>query len=120
MDRAVLALLEHASVQKAAAAVNISDVTLWRWMQQEEFQRRLRTARRQAYAQSIGRLQQSSAVAVNTLLRVMTDSSAPAASRVRAARAVLKHAAWAIEIEDLNWRVTDLERAAEKSTDPDQ
>jgi hypothetical protein len=45
----------------------------------------------------------------------MTDQGAPAASRVRAADSVLDHAARAIELEDTEVRLSDLERAAEKS-----
>jgi len=119
VDRAILALLEHTTVEKAAAAIGISDVTLWRWMQKEEFQARLRLARRQAYAQCISRLQQASSAAVGALLRVMTDQGAPAASRVRAAETVLDHAARGIELEDIEVRLSDLERDAEKSSPPE-
>jgi len=115
VDRAILALLEHTTAEKAAAAIGVSAVTLWRWMQQEDFQARLRLARRRAYSQSVARLQPASSAAVGTLLRVMTDQAAPAASRVRAADSVLDHAAKAIELEDIEERLSDLERAAEKS-----
>ena len=40
----------------------------------------------------------------------------PAGSRLRAADSVLDHAARAIEIDDLDARISDLERAAEKPT----
>ena len=46
----------------------------------------------------------------------MVDPSSPAASRVRAADCVLDHAAKAIEIEDIDVRVTALEQAAEITT----
>jgi hypothetical protein len=115
VDRAILALLEHTTADKAAAAIGVSYVTLWRWMQQDEFQVRLRSARRQAFSQSVARLQQASSAAVGTLLRVMTDQAAPAASRVRAADSVLDHAARAIELEDIEVRLSGLERDADKS-----
>ena len=117
VDRAIMALLEHTTLEKAAAAIGVSDVTLWRWMKQPEFQKRLRLARRQALAQCIGRLQQASPAAVGALLRVMTDQTTPAASRVRAAQSVLEHAMRALELEDLEARLSDLERAAEKPAD---
>jgi hypothetical protein len=114
-DRAILALLENATIEKAAAACGVSHVTLWRWMQQQDFQMRLRSARRQAYSQCIGRLQQASSAAVGTLLRVMTDQAAPSASRVRAADSVLDHCANAIELDDIDARIRDLEQAATES-----
>ncbi|MBZ5618476.1 MAG: hypothetical protein LAQ69_07100 [Acidobacteriia bacterium] len=112
-----MALMEHTTIDKAAAACGVSYVTLWRWTQQEEFQRRLHLARRQAFSQAVARLQQASSAAVGTLLRVMTDQAAPAASRVRAADSVLDHAAKAIELEDLDIRLSELERAADQSKD---
>ena len=116
VSRAIVALLENPSVEKAAAAIGVSPVTMWRWLQRTDFQARLRLARRRAYSQCVGRLQQASSAAVGTLLRVMTDQAVPAGSRVRAADSVLDHAARAIEIDDLDARISDLERAAEKST----
>ena len=45
----------------------------------------------------------------------MVDATAPAASRVRAADCVLGHAAKAIELADIEFRVAELERTAESS-----
>jgi hypothetical protein len=44
----------------------------------------------------------------------MLDPSMPASTRVRAAECVLAHAAKAIEIEDVEARVSELERAADE------
>jgi hypothetical protein len=81
-------------------------------MKLPEFQEAYREARRAAFGQSIARLQQASSAAVATLLKVMVDANAPAASRVRAADCVLDHASKAIEIEDIEVRVSELEQAA--------
>ena len=43
----------------------------------------------------------------------MVDPNTPAATKVRAADSVIDHSAKAIEIEDLEVRLTELERAAE-------
>ena len=56
----IVALLEHPTLQKAAAAVGISDVTLWRCMKQPEFAEAYRKARKEAFSQSVGRLQHAS------------------------------------------------------------
>jgi len=56
-----------------------------------------------------------STAAVSTLLKVMVDPSTPASTKVRAADSVLSHSAKAIEIEDIEARVSELERAAEAS-----
>jgi hypothetical protein len=56
-----------------------------------------------------------SSAAVSTLGKVMLDSAAPPATRVRAADSILNHTSKAIEIEDIERRVSELERAAEES-----
>ena len=45
----------------------------------------------------------------------MVDANTPASTRVRAADSVLDHAKQAIEIEDIDVRVAELERAAEQA-----
>ena len=108
-EQAVVALLQHPTIEKAAAAVGVSHVTLWRWMQTEEFQQAYRKARRQAFSQSLARLQHAASAATATLLKIMVDREAPAASRVRAAAHVLENALRGMELEDLEVRVRRLE-----------
>ena len=112
-DAYIVALLEHPTLQKAAAALGISDVTLWRCMKQPEFAHAYRKARREAFSQSVARLQYASNAAVGTLLRVMADREAPASSRVRAAEVVLSTAFKGIELDDIEARVALLEQAAQ-------
>ena len=81
-------------------------------MQEPGFVEVYRKARREAFSQSVMRLQHASTAAVGTLLRVMTDREAPAASRVRAADVVLQTALRGMEIEDIEARVAALEQAA--------
>jgi arylsulfatase A-like enzyme len=81
----------------------------------EKNQAAYRDARRAAFSQSIARLQQGTAAAAITLLKAMIDSNTPASVKVRAAEAIFNHAAKAIEIEDIEARVSELERAAEAS-----
>jgi hypothetical protein len=78
-----------------------------------EFAVAFREARRGAFSQSLARLQHAANAAVNTLLRVMTDREAPAASRVRAADVVLQATVRGMEVEDIEARVSELERAAQ-------
>jgi hypothetical protein len=49
-----------------------------------------------------------------TLLKTMIEPGTPPSVRVRAAEAIFNHAAKAIEIEDIEARVAELERAAEE------
>jgi len=52
---------------------------------------------------------------VEDIMKTMIDPNAPASVRLRAAEAIFNHAAKAIEIEDVEARVAELERAAESS-----
>lgn len=111
-EEAIAALLAHRSLEDAARAVGISTKTLLRWLKEPQFDAEYRKARRAAFSQSVARLQQASSAAVSTLLKIMVDPNAPASTRVRAADSVLDHGAKAIEIEDIEARVSELERAA--------
>src|SRR5450432_1123875 len=111
-EEAIAALLSQRNVEEAARVANIGAKTLLRWLQLPEFDAAYREARRAAFGQSVARLQQASTAAVSTLLKIMVDPTAPAASRVRAADCVLDRAIKAIEVEDIEVRLSELERTA--------
>ena len=108
---AIAALLTQRNIEDAARAVGINSKTLLRWYQLPEFKEAFRAARREAFSQSVARLQQASSLAVSTLLKIMLDVTAPAAVRVRAADCVLEHGARGMELEDIEVRVSQLEKA---------
>ena len=114
-EEAIVALLTQRNIDEAARAIEVATNTLLKWMKLPEFQAAYRAARRAAHGQSIARLQQATSAAVSTLLKVMVDASTPASTKVRAADSVLNHSAKSIEIEDIEVRVAELERAAEAS-----
>ena len=113
MEEAIAALLTQCNLDEAARSVGVAPKTLLRWQQQPEFQTAYREARRAAYSQAIARLQQGTSAAATTLLKLMIDPSTPASVKIRAAEAIFNHSAKAIEIEDIEARVTELEQAAE-------
>ena len=108
-DRAIAALLVHASMSEAAGAAGIGDVTLWRWMQIPEFKEQYRLARREAVSQAVGHLQGACSVAVVALKDIAQDVNCPASARVSAARTGLELAIKGVELEDLAARVEELE-----------
>jgi hypothetical protein len=116
-EEAILALLSQRSIEEAARVAGIGPRTLYRWTKEPEFDAAYREARRTAFRQSVARLQQASGAAVSTLLKTMVDPATPPATKVRAADSVLGHSAKAIELEDIEARVAELERATESSKD---
>ena len=114
-EEAIAALLTQRNLEEAAKSTGVSPKTLIRWLKLPEFAAAYREARRAAFGQSIARLQQATGAAATTLMKVMVDPNSPASTRVRAADSIFNHAAKAIEIEDIEARVAELERAAEGS-----
>ena len=111
-EEAIVALLSQRSVDDAARVVNVTPRTLYGWMKEAEFDAAYRKTKRAAFGQSIARLHHLSSAAVSTLGKIMLDSTTPPSTRVRAADSILNHTAKAIEIEDVEARVSELERAA--------
>ena len=116
-EETIAALLSQRNMDEAARTAGIGTKTLLRWLQLPEFQSAYREARRAAFSQSIARMQQASSAAAATLLKIMVDPNAPASCRIRAADSVLGHAAKAMETEDIEVRVSELERTAESTKD---
>ena len=116
MELAIAALLSHRSVEDAARVVGVSTHTLLRWMKQPEFRGMYQEARRLAFSQALGRLQEASGAAVTTTLKIMLDTNAPPGMRLRAAQIVLEQAAKATELENLAARVLSMGRSADESS----
>jgi transposase-like protein len=114
-EEAIAALLTQRNVEEAARAAGLGTRTLLRWLKLPEFQTAYREARRAAFGQAVARLQQGTSAAATTLLKTMIDPGTPPSVRVRAAEAIFNHAAKAIEIEDIEARVTALEAVAENA-----
>ena len=114
-EEAIVALLTQKNIEEAARSIGIGSATLLRWLKDPDFDKAYREARRAAFRQSVARLQQASGAAVTTLLKLMIDPATPPSTKARAADSVLDHSAKAIELEDIEARVSELERAAEVS-----
>ena len=118
-EAAIVALLSQRNIEEAAKSIGVVTNTLLRWMKEPEFDAAYREARRLAFGQSISRLQQASTAAVTTVLKLMVDQNVPASTRLRAADIVLDRTAKAIEIEDIEARVSsELERQSSNSKPP--
>src|SRR5260370_9401325 len=116
-EDAIAALLTQRNIEEAASAEGMGTRTLLRWMKLAEFQKSYREARRAAFGQAIARLQQGTSAAATTLLKLLiepntpVEPNTPASVRARVADSIFNHAAKAIEIEGIEARVAELERA---------
>jgi hypothetical protein len=111
-EAAIAALLSARNNEEAAKTIGVAPKTLLRWQKLPEFERAYREARMAAFRQLTARLQQASSPAVTTLLKIMVDPAAPMAVKARCAYYVLDQTKKAIETEEIEARVTELERVA--------
>ena len=117
-ERAILALLNHPSISKAARAAAVGERTLRRWLAEQPFGQAYRNARRDAFTHALSLAQRYAPRAASTLAKVMSDANAGASSRVAAAVALLRFSRDSIELDDLAARVEALEHAADKTNPP--
>ena len=82
-------------------------------MREPRFNVQYLRARREGVSQAVARMQQATGAAGTVVLKLMTDPNVPAAVRLRAAECVFDRAIKGIELEDIEARVAELERAAE-------
>jgi hypothetical protein len=116
-EEAIVALLSTRTVEDAARSCNTSARTLYRWLKERDFDAAYRAGKKAAYGQSIARLHHLSSAAVSMLGKVLLDPATPPATKVRAADSILNHVVKAIEIEDHEARLSELERNAYVSDD---
>jgi len=112
-SKAILALLEKRTVGEAAESVGIGQSTLFRWMQDHNFQRHYLQAKRRVVDHAITQLQKMTGEAVQVLNKIMIDDTKPPTSRIACAKAVLDQALKGFELEDLAVRIDSLEKALE-------
>lgn len=113
-EQAIAALLIQPTIKAAAEVVEVSESTIFRWLQNQQFMEQYREARREVVRQATARLQRMAADFVNTLHEVATNREAPASSRVSAARIGLELTYRGLELEDLEERVEELENRMQR------
>ena len=111
-ESAIIALCSTRSIEEASRTCKTPVRTLYRWLKEPDFDEAYRKARSAAFGQSVARLHYLSGAAVSTLGKVMLDPATPPAAKIRAADSILSHTAKAVEIEDLQARLTNLEMIA--------
>lgn len=108
-ELAITALLTTKTISEAAASVGINSRTLERWLAGDEaFTREYRATRRRVLEGAIGQLQHASGEAVETLQKNLTCGKPTV--EVRAAVAILDQAIKAVELYDLEERLSALEQ----------
>lgn len=110
-EAAIAALLSETTVAAAAKTARVGEATLARWLKDPQFGERYRQARKQVLEIAVARLAKIAQDAVATLHEVASNSQSPASSRVTAARAIIETALKTVEIEDIQQRLSELEKS---------
>jgi transposase-like protein len=108
-EMAILYLMTEKTVGDAAKRAGITERTLWRWMQDDNFQKAYSKAKSDVVGHATARLRQSMTIAVDTLAELCRNKHTPAIARANAARAILEFAFKAHQDEDLQARIERLE-----------
>ncbi len=115
-DAAIAALLSTRTIRAAAKKCGLSEPTLYRLLQSEDFKAKYRAARRELVENTIAQLQRDGDDAALALRQIVKDRKAPASVRVSAAKAILEQGFKAVELIDLVERVEKLEDTAAKGS----
>jgi AcrR family transcriptional regulator len=106
-EKLIAALLETASIREAAKASGMSEATVFRRLQDKDFQTEYRSARRQVVERSIAELQAATGQAVETLRRNLNCQNP--SSEIRAATAILDNAFRGVEVYEFTHRLEKIE-----------
>jgi hypothetical protein len=119
-QKALAALLSEPTLKAAARSAGCSEPTLWRYIQDKTFAKRLRELRLESVAQASARLQNTSGEAVRVLTELMTGAEVPPAVRMASARYVLEMAFRSVELDDLQRRIEELEAFIKRKAEGDE
>ncbi|MET0753089.1 MAG: hypothetical protein ABWZ66_06935 [Pyrinomonadaceae bacterium] len=116
-EKALTALLSSASIAEAAQKCGLTDRTLYRYLDDAEFKKEYRAARRALVENSISQIQSATGEAVETLKKNLHCENP--AVEVRAAQIILDNASKGVEVWDILERLEVLEDEHNKQNQKD-
>lgn len=108
-ERALAALLTHATKREAAEAAGIDPRTMRRYFEDADFQRAYKKAFGGMVEDATRQAQQAIAPALSTLREIVEDGEVDAQPRISAARSLLEFSIKMTEQLDILDRLTELE-----------
>lgn len=114
-EKAIMELLRNPTVKDASQQAGVGERTLWRWLQDVDFREAYMEARKQAFSRALGLLQQALSEAVLVLKDVMSNPESRDSSRVSSAKAILDTGLKAMELDDLEERISRLESMSKET-----
>ncbi len=114
----IVALLSNPTIKDAATAASVSESTIWRLMQREDFLKRYKEAQDKAVDGALGALQGAATQAIESLKKNLSCGTPSA--EVQAAKAILDYTFKVREQFDYAERVKYLEQALKAREEADK
>ena len=108
-EKLIALLLTERTIDEACKKAAVNVTTYWRWMQDENFLKHYRKARRGILENTVAKLQSVTYQAIETLERNLTCEN-PAAE-IRSAQIVLEQSLKGLEILDIENRLESVEES---------
>ena len=106
-EKAILALLDGATILETSVQAGVSKKTLFKWLQELEFQQRLEQEKNNIRDKDINLLKSTLGDAIKTV-RVLLRSQSESV-RLEASRTLLEYGFKAIELSEIVERIQELE-----------
>ncbi len=112
-ERLIAALLSKPTVSAAARAAGVSPRTAQRRMRDAEFEEKFRDAKVRLVSETTSRLTANAVGAATVLKKIFDNKKATPGARVAAATATLRLTLESYELQELEKRISDLEKKRE-------
>lgn len=111
--KAITCILENNSIEEAAKKARVSRSTLYNWLRDSQFKRRLDKEREVVFEEGLDALKAATAKAAKTLIELLDSKDRN--TRRLTAKEVIHLAIKAVEIKELEERVTQIEELFEQN-----
>lgn len=108
--KAIESLIAGETIETAAMRADVTDRTIYNWLQDEGFKTAYEQAQRDKLSLVVISLSGAATEAVSVLRSIMCDGENPPATRVAAARSILENCIKMNELYALEQRVSALEK----------
>jgi hypothetical protein len=108
-ELAIANLLTFPTIDQAATATRVSEKTLRRWLADPRFANRFRSAKRTLLDRATDTLLRGANQCAATLIKLANDKKIPAGARVRACTKTIELVVKAIQLLEIEERLTQLE-----------
>ncbi len=107
-QNAIVALVAGKTRAEVAKLVRVSETTIYNWLADANFSKRLGDARRYVYHESLESLKDAAGDAVRNLRNICNDGEASASARVSASVAILSQCYKLVELSEVNETIENL------------